>query len=275
MPKTISAIIIVKNEESMLEACLSGLTWCDEIIVLDSGSTDDSKLIAQKYKAKIVEFSHQSFAKLREKAAQEASKDFLFYVDADERVTPSLAREILDSLAKEPNSALRMKRKNICYGQKLNLGGWENDYVTRVFAKDDLKGWQGEIHESPIFSQPIKSLKNPLIHLTHRSTKDNLLKSAAWTEKEAQLLAEAGIKKVTFFTLMRKGVMEFIRRAVFKKAYKDGMAGLVEALVQAINRIFVYIQVWELQQKPSIKEKYQQQEDKIKKLWAEEKKQLK
>lgn len=275
MKKTLSAIIIAKNEALMLEACLKTLSWCDEIILIDSGSTDQTQSIAKKYQAKIVEFTHHSFAKLREKGAQSATKDYLFYVDADERVTHQLAKEILTVLEKTEAKVLKIKRQNICYGQALTLGGWEKDFVTRIFAKDSLKGWQGEIHESPIFSQEVTTLNSSLIHLTHRSTEDNLLKSAAWTKKEAQLLYEAGIKPVTFLTLLRKGVMEFIRRAIFQKGYQDGLVGLIEALVQGINRIFVYIQVWELQQQPSLNQKYQQAENKISKSWAETKNQLK
>ena len=130
-----------------------------------------------------------------------------------------------------------------------------------------LTEWQGQIHESPAVDGQIVNLHAPILHLTHRSTRQNLLKSADWTPIEAQLLFDAGQPPITFGTLMRKGVMEFWRRAWIKKGYRDGMAGMVEAVVQALNRIMVYIQVWELQQQPSLPERYQIHEQKISNQW--------
>lgn len=268
---TISAIIIAKNEEQMLDACLKTVAWCDEIIVVDSGSTDNTSKIAENHAAKIISFEHSSFARLREEGAKRAKSDYLFYVDADERILPKLAKEIQLQLELHPDSCLQIKRLNICYGRQFNFGGWQTDFVTRVFPKNKLQGWQGIIHESPICDAPKIILKQQLIHLTHRNTALNLHKSAQWTQKEALLLYKARAAKINFFTLMRKGFMEFFRRAILKKGYKDGLAGLIEALAQGINRIFVYIQVWEFQQKPNLIKRYQQIEEKINNEWAKTK----
>ena len=113
-------------------------------------------------------------------------------------------------------------------------------------------------------------LKNKLVHLTHRKTQDNLRKSAEWTIKEARALEAAMVKKVNLGLILRKGIMEFYRRAFKHQGYKDGMPGLIEALVQAINRMIVYIQVWELQQKPSIETRYEKIDQEIKNLWKNE-----
>ncbi len=265
---TISAIIIAKNEEQMLEACLKTISWCDEIIVVDSGSTDNTNKIAENYSAKVISFEHSSFARLREEGAKRAKGNYLLYIDADERILPKLAKEIQLQLELHPNCCLQIKRLNICYGQQFNFGGWQTDFVTRIFPKNKLRGWQGIIHESPVCDAPKITLKQQLIHLTHRNTAINLQKSAQWTQKEALLLYKADVAKINFFTLIRKGFMEFFRRAVLKKGYKDGLAGLIEALVQGINRVFVYIQVWELQQKPNLPKRYQEIEKKINNEWA-------
>ena len=97
-----------------------------------------------------------------------------------------------------------------------------------------------------------------------------LLKTAAWTPIEAQELYKSGIQPVTLLTLLRKGFMEFLRRGFLKQGYKDGMTGLVEAVIQGINRVLVYIQVWELQQQPSIPERYQKKEAEILSLWKKQ-----
>ena len=267
----ITAVIIAKNEEEMLAACLETLSWCDEILLIDCASTDKTTQVAEKYGARVIGFDHPSFAKIREKGLESVTTDYLFYVDADERVTPALAKEILVHLENEDCQVMQINRENICYGRKFNYGNWQNDQVIRVFQKTHLKGWQGEIHESPVYSGHVCELSHKLIHLTHRSTQENLIKSANWTIKEASLLAESSkTKKVTFLTILRKGFMEFYRRAFKFKGRKDGMAGLIEALVQGINRMLVYIQVWELQEKPSLADRYHKEEMQIKKLWKTE-----
>ncbi len=270
MKSNLTALIIAKNEEKMLAACLDTLSFCEKIIVVDTGSNDQTAKIAESYNCQVISFVHESFAKLREKAQGLVETQWLFYIDADERVTPGLAKEILLHLEQDDCQVMTLSRENVCYGTKFNFGNWQHDYVTRIFKKDNLKGWRGTIHESPVyFGQEIK-LKQSLIHLTHRNTQDNLRKSADWTIKEAVALEAATVKKVTLRLILRKGIMEFYRRAFKYQGYKDGMPGLIEALVQAINRMIVYIQVWELQQKPSIVTRYEKIEQEIKNLWRRE-----
>ena len=183
---------------------------------------------------------------------------------------PALAKEILVHLENDDCDGMSIYRRNICYGYELKHGAWDEDLVQRVFKKTALKAWTGEIHESPVFEGENLNLSQKLLHLTHRSTEDNLRKSADWTIMEAQLLAAASEKEISLKTILRKGLMEFYRRAFKKNGRKDGMPGLVEALVQGFNRMIVYIQVWELQQKPSIEERYQREEKQMKELWKKE-----
>ena len=271
MQPTISAIIIAKNEEAMLTQCLSTLGWVDQVLVIDNGSIDQTTKVAENLGAKVIHFEHSSFARVRNEALKHVETDWIFYIDADERVTPTLAKEIMVNLETESGHVFSIKRKNICYGEEFQFGGWENDEVTRVFLVKALDKWQGKVHETPLYEgQPI-ILHTPLIHLTHRNTQENLIKSASWTKAEAQLLHKAGGKKVNFLTILRKGIMEFIRRAIFAKGYQDGLAGLIESLVQGINKMLVYIQVWELQQVPSLEEKYRRHEIVIQKQWENDK----
>lgn len=267
----ITAVILTKNEANMLAGCINSLAWCDEILLIDNGSTDETVSLAENLGARVINFSHPSFARKRNEALKHAKNDWLFYIDADERVTPTFAKEVMVQLETSSAKVLQANRENICYGFEFKHGGWENDLVTRIFHKTALKEWLGQIHESPVFTGEVIKLHSPLIHLTHRSTEDNLRKSAEWTKLEAELLYKAGEKPVTLLTLFRKGLMEFFRRAVSKKGYRDGMAGLVEAVVQGLNRMIVYIQVWELQQKPSLTDRYAKKEEELEKLWSQEK----
>jgi glycosyltransferase involved in cell wall biosynthesis len=263
----ITGIIIAKNEAEMIANCIDTLRWCDEVLVVDSGSTDATPEIAKTTGARVVVLKSGNFAELREFGLKHVKTDWVIYLDADERITPRLYQEIAVNIETNNADVLQMKRENICYGSTFHHGGWENDLVTRVFKKSALKGWTGIIHESPEFKGEVKLLFTSLIHLTHRSTQANLKKSADWTILEAKLLAESGVPPVTLRTLLRKGTMEFFRRAFMKQGRKDGMPGLIEALVQGMNRVMVYIQVWEIQQNPSIAEKYLKIEKDIAAQW--------
>lgn len=267
MKQNITAIVIAKNEAAMIANCVESLCWCDEVLVVDNGSEDETAKIAESLDCRVVSFETNKFDLLRNKALQYVKTDWVIYIDADERVTPRLAQEILVHIETGSAAAFQIYRQNILYGHLVTHGGWDNDSVTRVFKVNSFKKWQGAIHESPTFDGQIIDLHSPLVHLTHRNTAENLMKSAEWTPIEAELLAKSGLPPITFITILKKGLMEFFRRAVLKKGYKDGLVGLIEALVQGLNRIMVYVQVWEFQQQPTLPELYQKQEVEIANLW--------
>lgn len=266
----ITAIIVAKDEAKMIVNCINTLWWCDEILVVDCASNDDTAKLAETAGARVVSFSHKSMAKTRNEALKRVKTQWMFYVDADERVTPTLAKEIMVWLETSTAAALKIPRQNVHYGKIMQHGGWEQDYVTRVFNKAHFQNWFGDIHESPKFEGELIELQSPLIHLTHRNTIDGLQKTMSWTPIEADLLAIAGSKPVKIRTILRKGIMEFVRRGVFKLGFRDGVEGWIEAIVQGMNRMLVYTQLWEKQRKPSLDETYQQIEQKIFKMWQDE-----
>ncbi|HCC84078.1 MAG TPA: hypothetical protein DEP87_00100 [Candidatus Pacebacteria bacterium] len=258
----ITAVIIARNEAQMLPNCLQTLKWCQEVLVIDNGSTDKTAIQAEKFGAEIITINYDSFAKLRNEALKRVKTPWLIYIDADERVSPALAREILVTIETQKTesqlAALAFNRTNIFYGHPMLAGGWQEDVVPRVFKTTALKFWTGMVHETPHFEGDQLLLQQPLIHLTHRSTADGLLKTATWTHREAQLLYESNLPPVTLLTLLRKTLAEIWRRAIVKKGYRDGQVGWIEALIQGMNKMLIYIQVWELQQKPSLNQQYDQ-----------------
>lgn len=255
----------------MIANCLASVQFADEIIVIDSGSTDNTLEIAAREGAKIIKVSGGSFKDWRNRGAKESNSDWLLYIDADERVTPKLAREITDTIQFTSNAAFALRRNNIHFGHWMQHGGWENDRIVRLFKRSHLREWTGDVHESAAVDGILGELTEPLVHLTHRNIRDGLVKSYTWTDIEARLLFEAHTKPVRPFTLVRKFLMEFFRRLVFKKGYKDGIEGWIEAFQQAINRFFVYERLWELQQKPSVHDRYQIIEKEIVKQWEKQK----
>lgn len=264
---SITAVIITKNEADMIESCLDCLQWCDETLVIDNGSTDNTSDLAEKKGARVVSFKHDSFSRIRSEALKFVETQWLIYIDADERITPELAKEIEVNLETESCSALSFTRQNYFFGDNFQHGGWQDDVVIRAFERKHITGWHGKVHETPVFTGSQKLLAFPLIHFSHRNVVSGLYKSAAWTPIEADLLFKANEPPVTFVRILKKGVSEFLKRGVLKKGYKDGTAGLIEALIQGINRMLVYMEVWELQQKPSAEKKYQTLEKVIKEKW--------
>jgi len=268
---SITAIILNKNEQLMLANCIETVRWCQQIIVVDTGSTDQSPAMAERLGAKLISCHSSSFAERRTFPLAECTTDWVFYLDPDERVTPQLAKEILVQIETTTANALEIHRQNMMYGKFFHFGGWGQEQVTRIFRRAALAGWKGEIHESPIYSGETAHLHSSLFHLTHRNTADGLQKTAAWTPLEAQQLFDAHVPVVTGKTLLRKTFMEFIRRAFLWSGRKDGLEGYIEAGIQAMNRFLVFVQLWELQQQPLLAEKYHQKELEYMKMWRKTK----
>jgi glycosyltransferase involved in cell wall biosynthesis len=267
MTPTISAIVIAKNEEAMIANCLDTLRWCDEVVVVNNDSSDATVGIAHRQGARVITTSG-TFAELRNEALKRSKTDWVLYVDADERVTPALAQEIKKVIDQPEHVAYAVNRTNVLYGQHLQHGGWGEDWVVRLFERTKLKTWAGEVHEHAEVDGSEGKLSEKLVHFTHRDIISGLIKTAHWTPIEASLLAASSkTPKVTLGLILRKTLMELVRRLITKQGYKDGLTGWIEALVQAMNRMLVYMQVWELQQKPSLPEKYQQYERSIVELW--------
>jgi glycosyltransferase involved in cell wall biosynthesis len=264
---TISAIIIARNEEAMIADCIASLQFCDEIIVVDSGSSDNTADLAFREGAKIVQASGGTFKDWRGAGLEAATGDWVLYIDADERVTPKLAREIAETIEFTSYSSFLLRRNNIHFGKWLQHGGWEKDMIVRLFKRSELERWEGDVHEHAIVKGITAQLKEPLVHLTHRNIKDGLVKSYTWTDTEARLLYEAHVKPVTVSTLLRKTIAEFVRRLVIKQGWKDGIEGWIESMQQAMNRFLVYERLWELQQRPSLEEKYSKVEKEIARMW--------
>lgn len=265
----ISAIVLTKNEQNMVANCIETLKWCQEIIVIDSQSTDSTVQVAKRAGAVVYSTDKESFSDRRNYGLSKALADWVIYIDADERISPELAKEIQQMMSDHNVVAISFRRKNIHYGKEMNNGGWQNDIVTRAFRKEQISGWTGKIHESPQFMGKEVIAENQLVHLTHRNMVDGLRKTINWTGYEAELLYETGHPPVTVKTLFRKTIMEFYRRAFKYAGKKDGIEGWIEAFVQAFNKFIVYERLWELQSKPSLEEKYRKIDEAIIGLWRQ------
>jgi len=251
----LSIIIIAKNEEKIIKDCLESAMWADEVILIDSGSTDKTVEIAKKYKAKIIKLPSVKleFSKWRNAGLKAAEGDWVLYLDADERVTPELKEEILKKLqnSKTPKTkivAYAISRKNFYLGKEVRFGGSWPDYVKRLFRREKLKGWKGRLHEEPVFEGKLGHLKEPMIHLTHRDLSSMIEKTSQWSKIEAELLYDAGHPPVTWWRILRVIFSEFWDRGIRKQGFRDGTVGWIEIIFQVFSRFITYARLWERQQ---------------------------
>ncbi|KKQ43495.1 MAG: glycosyltransferase [Microgenomates group bacterium GW2011_GWC1_37_8] len=248
----ISVIIIAKNEEEKIGGCLKSVEWVDEVIVINNESTDRTEEIAKKYGARVINYENGTYSSRKNKGAKEAKGKWLLYIDADERVTPDLRKEINSLITNYESqtteySAYAIPRRNIILGKEMKHGGWRPDYVKHLLRKDALIGWKGELHEEPIFKGELAHLKGALLHLKYDNLSDIVTKTNDWSEIEAKLMFEANHPPMNiprFFTAMGR---EFWLRMIRQMAFLDGVEGIIYAIYQVYSRFISYAKLWEMQ----------------------------
>jgi len=247
----LSVIIIAKNEEQMIEDCLKSINnWTDEILVIDHASTDRTIDIAKKYRAIVNSLpSETTFSQLRNKGLNEANGDWIFYLDADERATDNLKKEIGKVISSPKFFAYVVPRRNFYLGREVRFGGAYPDYVKRLFKKNKLNGWKGDLHEEPIFEGQLGHLREPMIHITHRDLSSMVEKTRKWSTIEAQLLYDAGHPPITWWRILRMMFVEFWERGIKKQGWRDGTVGWIEIIFQMFSRFITYARLWEMQNK--------------------------
>lgn len=247
--KSISAIIIAKNEEEIIENALKSLSFCDEIVVIDNESTDKTGEIARKYKAVVFKKNSSNFSVLRDFGRENSKGDYMLYVDADEVVTDTLRKSILFEIKSNSSiAAYKIKRKDFYLGQN----EWPRvEEILRFFKKENLVGWKGEIHESPVVDGDIGKLDGFLLHYTHRNLNQMLTKTIEWSDVESKIRIEAKHPKMTWWRFPRVMITTFFDYYLRQKGYRLGTAGLIESVYQSFSTFITYAKLWEIQKKSS------------------------
>lgn len=259
----LSIIIIAKNEEDRIGACLESVKWADEIIVADNGSVDKTLEITKKYAKKIVEFKGEDFAAWRNKATKEASGDWILYIDPDERVLITLKDEILELINSDDIGAYAISRRNIVFGKEVKYGPFWPDWVIRLIKKDGLEGWVGKVHEYPKFKGKLGYTKNSLLHLTHRGVEQIVLKSLEWSKIDAKLRLDADHPKMSGWRFLRIFITEVFNQGVKRGGFFNGTIGMMDSLLQAFSMYMTYVRLWELQQEKPLEEVYKEIDKKL------------
>lgn len=242
----ITAIIIAKNEGDFIQDSIKSVQFCSEIIVVDNTSTDNTGPVSRKLGAKVISSSANDFSILRTEGLEKASGDWVLYIDADERVSEELKKEILTAIKDDHSfSAYRVTRKNFYLG---NHSWPKREKLERLFKKSHLKKWYGKLHESPRVEGKIGDLMGELIHYSHRDLSSMLSKTIEWSDIEAKLRYDSSHPPMVIWRFIRIICSSFFVSYIKEGGWKAGTAGLIESTYQAFSMFITYAKLWELQE---------------------------
>lgn len=245
MRANLSVIIITKNEADCIRRCLESVSWADEIIVVDSGSTDDTVNICRSLGAQVhISADWPGFGAQKNRALSFATKEWVLSLDADEWVTPELQVEIKAALYKQCNhkAAFRMPRLSSYCGRFMRHSGWSPDFVTRLFRRGVARFSDDLVHEHLIVEGAVGSLHIPLKHETMPSLEDVLEKINAYSSAGAEMMAARG-KRASLASAVGHGLWAFIRTYFLRAGFLDGREGFMLAVSNAESSYYRYLKL--------------------------------
>jgi glycosyltransferase involved in cell wall biosynthesis len=243
----VTVTIITLDEAAHIADAIDSAAWADEIIVVDSGSVDDTLAIARARGARTATRAWTGYVDQKNFAASLASHDWIFSLDADERIPPALASEIRALLATEPHrGGYRVPRVTFHLGRWMRTTDFYPDYQTRLY--DRRKGrWQGRyVHESVTVDGDTGQLTTELQHYSYRDLSDHLDRINGYTTLAAQQMYESG-RRAGALDLLLHPPAAFLRNYVLRRGFLDGTAGLTLSLVNAYSVLLKFAKLWELQ----------------------------
>lgn len=244
----ITILIHTHNEEKNIKECIeSAGLLSDSIIVIDMESTDKTVDIAKKTGVTVKTFPFSHYVEpARAFGIHQATTDWVFILDADERITKELAEEINETIqAQHIETHYKVPRKNI-FGRKkwLKHGGWWPDHQMRFLNKNAFKEWPERIHSTPVIEGKIGYLQNPILHYFHGDIEQMVKKTMIFEDIESDLLFKAK-RHVGTLTIFRKFFGELFRRLILKKGFMDGTIGIIESFYQAYSKTITYLFLYE------------------------------
>lgn len=249
MPK-LSVTIITLNEAEHIGAAIDSVSWADEILVVDSGSTDETIDIARARGVTLLSRAWTGYVDQKNFAGLQASNDWVFSLDADERVTPALAAEIRAILSTEPPArAYRIPRVTFHLGRWMRTTDFYPDYQTRLYNRRAAQ-WRGKyVHESVSAEGPVGQLASEIEHYSYKDLRDQVERINHYTSLGARQMYEAG-RRVSWLGLLVHPPAAFLRNFVLRRGFLDGSAGLTLSIVNAYSVFLKFAKLWELQRHP-------------------------
>jgi glycosyltransferase involved in cell wall biosynthesis len=246
---SLSVILITKNEEANLKDCLESISFADEIIVVDSQSSDKTQEIARSFGAKLeITSDWPGFGPQKNRALNLATQDWVLSIDADERVTPELKQEILATMA-SPKAAdcYAIPRSSWYCGRFMKHSGWYPDYVDRLFKRGSAKFSDHLVHETVLPTGTHGKLKNHFLHYSFRDFSQVLRKIDTYSTASAEQAFKQG-KRSSVCKAFWHAAWAFIRTYFLRLGFLDGPQGLALAISNAEGTYYRYIKIWLLQQ---------------------------
>lgn len=244
----VSAVLITLNAAGQLEACLSSLSFADEIVIVDSGSADATVEIAERHGARVIRQEWLGFGPQKQFAVSQARHDWVFCIDADERVTPELAGAIGSAIVDQGCRAYRVARCNRFLGRYLRHGEGYPDWNLRFFHRGHARWSDDRVHEHVLTSEAVGLLIGDLLHDSAENLESYLAKQNRYTSLAAEGALAAG-KRVGVGRLVLSPVFRFIKFYFLRRGFLDGMPGLVHTLIGCMNSFTKYAKMLDLQQR--------------------------
>ncbi|EOD9423114.1 glycosyltransferase family 2 protein [Vibrio campbellii] len=244
---TLAVALIVKNEEKHLQACLDTVKdWADEIVLLDSGSTDRTEEIARQYTDKFyTNLEWPGFGKQRQLAQQYVTADYVLWLDADERVTDELREDILNAISQHCDKNIyRVNRLTTAFAKEIRYSGWSPDWVVRLYKTSETKYNDALVHESVVIPDGFKvvSLNGRLKHFTYEKLGEYTRKTQLYMQSWAD--QREGKKSASLFSAFTHGFFRFFKMYIIKRGFLDGRHGFLLAVLSANTTFTRYADLW-------------------------------
>lgn len=248
--ESISAVIITKNEQANIGRCLESLKWVDEIIVVDSGSEDDTRELAWEAGATVFEIDWEGFGPAKRYGVDRCAGPWILSVDADEVVSDALAAEIRSILKHGTEyHGFNVPRRTLFLGRWISHCGWYPDHVLRLFLKSHGNFSEAFVHERVLLNGEAGYLQGELRHYCYPTLEHYLTKSNRYTTLGARQAMERG-KKAGWYDLVIRPPVSFLSHYVFRQGFRDGMEGFLVSLLSAGAVLTKYAKLRHLQQRP-------------------------
>ncbi|MEN6414730.1 MAG: glycosyltransferase family 2 protein [Veillonellales bacterium] len=243
----LTVLILAKNEEKNIRACIESALFADEIIVIDDFSTDNTANIAQELGAKVVQRamngdwgSQQTFA------IQQAATDWIFFLDADERITPELAAEVQAAVKRNEPYTYLVPRLNHTMGNVLRHGGWYPDYGIHLLLREGSYV-EGFVHPQIVHQHPLKKIAKPMIHYPYANWESYFNKLNLYTKLAAEKNKKKGKRANFFLDIMIRPYFAFFKMYILKAGWRDGRIGFILAVFHFFYTMAKYVKLYYIQ----------------------------
>jgi glycosyltransferase involved in cell wall biosynthesis len=241
----LSAVLIARNAAAVLAPCLESLAFADEIVVVDSGSSDGTAEIAKRFGARLVQKEWLGFGRQKQYAVDQARHDWVLCLDADETVSPRLAASILAALAAPVSPVYRMPRRNRFLGRWLSHGEGYPDWSPRLFNRMNARWSDDLVHEKVLYAVTPGTLQGDLMHDSSDDLTAYLERQNRYTTLAARQAYELG-RSAGFLHILLSPVVRFLKFYVLRLGFLDGMPGLLHISIGCMNSYLKYAKLIEL-----------------------------